>query len=132
MLKKVLFVAAVMMMMFVGCAGSLAVEIADDFDHEFETEFKDALNIPDEVTVSKRVNGDTVYSERVNTNDDHHSVNFDEESIDIDDLENIQFDFGDDGLTFEVEGTNRQGESVKISADLTGGNESTVIVDITD
>lgn len=132
MLKKVLFVAAVMMMMVVSCAGHIGGEIVTEFDHEFEAEFKDALNIPDEVTVSKRINGDTVYVERVDTNDDHHDVDFDEESVDIDDVDNIDFNFTEDGLTFEIEGKNDRGEDVKISADLTRGNNSTVTVDITE
>ena len=37
------------------------------FDGEFGAEIVDALNLPEEVTVTKRVNGDIVYSERLDS-----------------------------------------------------------------
>ena len=135
MFKKVLFVAVVMMMFFVSCAGNLAVDIADEFDGEFSAEIVDALNLPEEVTVTKRVNGDTIYSERLDFDDfdnenDHRFDN--DESLDIEDVSNIDWHFGESGMTFSLEGTNHDGDAVTISADLTEGNSSTINIDVTD
>ena len=135
MFKKVLFVFVVMMMFFVSCAGNLAVDIADEFDGEFSAEIVDALNLPEEVTVTKRVNGDTIYSERLDFDDfdnenDHRFDN--DESLDIEDVSNIDWHFGESGMTFSLEGTNHDGDAVTISADLTEGNSSTINIDVTD
>ncbi len=135
MFKKVLFVAVVMMMFVVSCAGNLAVDIADEFDGEFGAEIVDALNLPEEVTVTKRINGATVYSERLDSDDfdnenDHRFEN--DESVDIEDVSNIDWHFGESGMTFSLEGTNRDGDAVTISADLSEGNSSTVNIDVTD
>ena len=135
MFKKVLFVAVVMMMFVVSCAGNLAVDIADEFDGEFGAEIVDALNLPEEVTVTKRVNGVTVYSERLDSDDfdnenDHRFEN--DESLDIEDVSNIDLHFDESGMTFSLEGTNRDGDAVAISADLSEGNRSTVNIDVTD
>ncbi|MCP5098536.1 MAG: hypothetical protein GY943_23550 [Chloroflexi bacterium] len=124
-----------MMMFVVSCAGNLAVDIADEFDGEFGAEIVDALNLPEEVTVTKRVNGDTVYSERLDSDDfdnqnDHRFDN--DESLDIEDVSNIDWHFGESGMTFSLEGTNRDGDAVTISADLSEGNSSTVNIDVTD
>ena len=135
MFKKVLFVAVVMMMFVVSCAGNLAADIADEFDGEFGAEIVDALNLPEEVTVTKRVNGVTVYSERLDSDDfdnenDHRFEN--DESLDIEDVSNIDLHFDESGMTFSLEGTNRDGDAVAISADLSEGNRSTVNIDVTD
>lgn len=138
MLKKVLFVSAVMLMMVVSCAGNLAVEIGDEFskefDHEFQAEFMDSLNIPDEITFSKQVNGDTVLKERIETRnmDNHHDfdIDLDDGSVDIDSIDRFSWDYDEDGFTFEMEGKNERGQDVSISADLTEGNSSTVVIEI--
>lgn len=135
MFKKVLFVAVVMMMFVVSCAGEIAGEIAHEFDEDFGAEIHEALNLPDEVTVTKRVNGDTVYSERFDSDDFDNDRNhrFDnDDSLDIDDVSDIDWHFGDGGMTFELKGTNRDGEAITISADLTEGNNSTVNIDVSD
>ena len=135
MFKKVLFVAVVMMMFAVSCAANVAVEIADDFDSDFGAEIHEALNLPDEVTVTKRVNGDTVFSERFDSDDFDNSrgSRFDnDESLEIEDVSEIDWHFGDSGMTFELKGTNRDGEAVTISADLTEGNNSTVNIDVSE
>ena len=134
MFKKVLFVFVVMMMFFVSCAGNLAVEIADEFDGEFDAEIVDALNLPEEVTVTKHVNGVAVYSERLDSDDfdNENDRRFDnDKSLDIEDVSNIDWHFGESGITFSLEGTNRDGDAVTISADLTEGNSSTVNIDVT-
>ena len=139
MFKKVLFVFVVIMMFVVSCAGNLAVDIADEFDGEFGGEFGaeivDTLNLPEEVTVTKHVNGVTVYSERLDSDDfDNENNNrFDNnESLDIEDISNIDWHFDESGMTFSLEGTNRDGGAVTISADLTEGNSSTINIDVTD
>jgi len=145
MFKKVLFVFVVIMMFAVNCAGNLAVEIADEFDNEFDGEFGaeivEELNLPEEVTVTKHVNGVAVYSERLDSDDfdnqndhrfdgDHRFDN--DESLDIEDVSNIDWHFDESGITFSLEGTNRDGDAVTISADLSEGNNSTVNIDVTD
>lgn len=135
MFKKVLFVAVVIMMFVGSCASNLAVEIADEFNGEFGAEIVDTLNLPEEVTVTKRVNGDTIYSERLNSNDFENGNNHrfeNDESLNIEDVNNIDWHFGESGMTFSLEGTNRDGDAVTISADLTEGNRSTVNIDVTD
>ncbi|MCP4362990.1 MAG: hypothetical protein GY796_33715 [Chloroflexi bacterium] len=135
MFKKVLFVFVVIMMFAVNCAGNLAVDIADEFDGDFGTEIVDGLNLPEEVTVTKHVNGDIVYSERLDSDDfdNQNGHRFDnDESLDIEDVSNIDWHFDESGITFSLEGTNRDGDAVTISADLSEGNSSTVNIDVTD
>ncbi len=123
------------MMFVVSCAGNLAVEIADEFDGEVGAEIVDALNLPEEVTVTKRVNGDTIYSERLDSDDfdnenDHRFEN--DESVDIEDVSNIDWHFGESGMTFSLEGTNRDGDAGTIPVDVREGNSSTDNIDVTD
>ena len=145
MFKKVLFVFVVIMMFVVSCAGNLAVDIADEFADEFDgeigAEIVDTLNLPEEVTVTKHVNGVTVYSERLDSddfdNENGHRFDYDhrfdnDESLDIEDVSNIDWHFGESGMTFSLEGTNRDGDAVTISADLSEGNSSTINIDVTD
>ena len=134
MLERILLVGVLIILIMAGCARHAATEIAHGFNGEFEAEVFEALNMPDEVTVTKRVNGDTVFSERIET------ANFDDKSmeaeferhgeVDIDDVTDVNFDFGDGGITFEGSGTNHEGETVNISADLTKGNNSVVNIDV--
>ncbi|MGB1251359.1 MAG: hypothetical protein ACPG8W_12130 [Candidatus Promineifilaceae bacterium] len=134
MLERILLIGALVILIVAGCAGRVASSIAGEFDHEFETEFVDALHIPNEFTVTKRVNGDTVYSERVETN------NFDEsghefehhDDIDIEDVTGLSLDFDEGGIQFNLSGTGQTGEEINISADLTQGNDSVVNIDIND
>ena len=44
---------------------------------------------------------------------------------------NIDWHFGENGMTFSLEGTNRDGDAVTISADLSEGNSSTINIDVT-
>ena len=95
-----------------------------DFDIEFAEDVFDEASFEEwaeehMVNVTHQIGNEVVFSEAVSLNDSHDfGDDFANDFADIEDVSNINVDFGEDGFTFELTGTDENGDEVEISAEI--------------